>query len=128
MRACDSFLVDFKIASVERSRSVTDMNVSLRDENLMTLLGLGARIVARMPIIPGHTDGAANVLANSKRICELGISRVDVLPFHQLGEVKYVSSGRPYPMAGMKGLSEADVAGVVDILEADGLEVMVHGE
>lgn len=125
---CDAFLVDFKIASRSRSLAVAGLDVAQRDANLRDAIARGARMVARLPIIPGHTDGLANVRANATIIHELGIRRADVLPFHQLGESKYASSGRAYTMAGIASLTDADVAPVVDVLEAAGLEVVIHGE
>jgi len=38
----------------------------------------------RMPIIPGYTDSAADVDATFAAIAAFGITRADVLPFHQL--------------------------------------------
>lgn len=126
--AVDVFLVDFKIADPARSREVIGLDVGLRDDNLRRALSLGARVVARMPIIPGYTDSPDNVRANVGRIVELGIDRVDVLPFHQLGQGKYESIGRPYGLGGIPQLTEDDVADAVATCEAAGLAVTVHGE
>ena len=126
--ACDVLLVDFKIADRARSLEVTGIDPELRDANLRTVLGLGARVVARMPIIPGFTDDDACVAANVARIRELGVSRVDVLPFHQLGQGKYAATGRDYALRDVPQLSDADVEGVVARCEAAGLATVVHGE
>ena len=127
--ACvDTFLVDFKIADGARSREQIGLDPDVRDANLRQVLALGGHVVARMPIIPGFTDAADNVAANVARICELGITRADVLPFHQLGEAKYDSLDKDYGMRGVRQLTDADVQGVVDACEAAGLTVNVHGE
>ena len=89
---------------------------------------LGARVVARMPIIPGFTDSHENVEGNIRVLLELGIGRADVLPFHQLGESKYDSVGRAYALRGMPQLTDDDVAWIVDALEARGIRAVVHGE
>ena len=124
----DTLLVDFKVADRERSISTTGIDPALRDANLEALLAYGTKVVARMPIIPGYTDGEENVRANVSRMCELGITRADVLPFHQMGEAKYDSIGRPYALCGMPQLDEAAVRGVVDACEAAGISAVVHGE
>ena len=126
--ACDLLLVDFKIADRARSLAVTGIDPDVRDANLRAVLALGARVVARMPVIPGFTDDEACVAANAARIAELGVGRVDVLPFHQLGEGKYDSLGRAYDLRGVPQLSDADVAGVVARCEAAGLRAVVRGE
>lgn len=126
--ATGEFLVDFKIADRARSLEVCGIDPAVRDENVRRLVALGARVVARLPIIPGYTDAADNVAANAARLVELGVGRADVLPFHQLGESKYEQVGRDYAMAGVPQLSDADVADAVAALEAAGLDVVVHGE
>lgn len=124
----DAFLVDFKIADRERSLKVTGIDPEVRDANLRTILGLGARVIGRMPIIPGYTDGEENVATIIASLRDLGINRVDVLPFHQLGEGKYESTGRAYACAGMRQLTVDDVASVVRACELAGLDVVVSGE
>lgn len=126
--ACDVLLVDFKIADRAKSLELTGVDPDVRDANLRVVLARGARVVARMPVIPGFTDDAACVDANVARIAELGLRRVDVLPFHQLGEGKYDSLGRDYALRGVPQLSDADVAGVVARCEAAGLDAVVRGE
>ena len=126
--ACDAFLVDFKIADRARSLEVTGIDPELRDANVRSVLLAGGHVIARMPIIPGFTDDAACVDANVARIRGLGVTRVDVLPFHQLGQGKYDSLGRPYDMRDVPQLSERDVWGVVARCEAAGLKTVVRGE
>lgn len=126
--ACDTFLVDFKIADRVRSLEVTGIDPEVRDANVRSVLSAGGRVVARMPIIPGFTDDAACVGSNVSRIRELGVTRVDVLPFHQLGQGKYDSLGRAYGLRDVPQLSERDVADVVARCRAAGLRTVVHGE
>lgn len=126
--ACDAFLVDFKIADRARSLEVTGIDLEVRDANVRSILSAGGRVVARMPIIPGFTDDAACVASNVSRIRELGVTRVDVLPFHQLGQGKYDSLGRAYGLRDVPQLSERDVADVVARCRAAGLKTVVHGE
>ncbi|MFZ2755480.1 MAG: glycyl-radical enzyme activating protein [Atopobiaceae bacterium] len=128
VEATDVFLVDFKIADRERSRALTGIDPDVRDANLRTILALGAKVIGRMPIIPGYTDGRENVAACAARLIELGIRRVDVLPFHQLGEGKYDALGHAYACRGMRQLSEEDVAPIVDMLERGGISTVVSGE
>ena len=111
-----------------RSLEVTGIDPDLRDANVRAVVAAGGHVVARMPIIPGFTDDEACVAANVARIVGLGISRADVLPFHQLGQGKYDSTGREYAMRDVPQLSEKDVEAVVARCEAAGLEVVVHGE
>lgn len=125
---CDRWLVDFKVADRDRSVGVCRIDPEVRDRNLAHLRGLGADVVARMPVIPGHTDSPENVAANLDAVGAAGLTRVDVLPFHQLGSAKYDSLGLDYAMGNVPQLSEADVAWVVDEARARGLDARVRGE
>lgn len=125
---CDRWLVDFKVADRDRSVGVCRIDPGVRDRNLAALRELGADVVARMPIIPGYTDSPENVAANLDAVAAAGLTRVDVLPFHQLGSAKYDSLGLDYAMDDVPQLSEADVAWVVDEARARGLDARVRGE
>ena len=125
---CDRWLVDFKVADRDRSVGVCRIDPGVRDRNLAALRELGADVVARMPIIPGYTDSLENVAANLDAVAAAGLTRVDVLPFHQLGSAKYDSLGLDYTMDDVPQLSEADVAWVVDEARARGLDARVRGE
>lgn len=122
-----TFLVDFKIADAVLSRKVLGLDIELQDRNLTTILSRGANVVARMPIIPGYTDSYENVKANLARIIDLGIHRVEVLPFHQLGTAKYDASGHPYTLRGLTQLSADDVAWVAELAHESGMIVGVGG-
>lgn len=135
-RACDVFLVDFKIADRQTSLDVAGLDPDVRDANVRALMdAMGAdgtagvgRIVGRMPIIPGYTDSRENVQANVERMVRLGIGRADVLPFHQLGQGKYQSAGMDYALDGVAQLTEGDVRWVADVCEAAGISTTVSGE
>lgn len=133
-KTVDVWLVDFKIADGARSLEQIGLNPDIRDKNLRRLRGLlgdeafAARVVARMPIIPGYTDEPENVAANLDNIVDLGLHRVDVLPFHQLGSGKYDSVGRDYTMGDVPQLRDEDVAWIVDAANAKGLDARLHGE
>ena len=127
-KVCDLWLVDFKIADQQRSKDLLGIDPTVRDAQLQELLAGGAQVVARMPIIPGFTDDPANVAANLDRIRELGICRVDILPFHQLGAGKYDSVGRDYELGDLAALSDDQVAWIVEEASRRGLNPTLHGE
>lgn len=126
--ACDTFLVDFKIADRTKSLEVTGIDPEVRDANVRALRSRGANVIARLPIIPGFTDSADNVAANAANAVRLGLNRADILPFHQMGSSKYESLGLDYHLDALEQLSEDDVAHAVALCEDAGLEVVVHGE
>ena len=56
---------------------------------------------------PGELDGLARLVAGWPNV-----SRVEVLPFHQLGQGKWERLGVRYPLAGVKPPSPAAVEAV----------------
>jgi pyruvate formate lyase activating enzyme len=53
--------------------------------------------------------------------------RVDVLPYHQLGQSKYRKLGLAYPLDGQRAPERAEMEAAAAILAAAGLEPRVGG-
>lgn len=125
---CDTFLVDFKIADRKESLRITGIDPAVRDCNVRRLLKEDAHIIARMPLIPGFTSSLENAQKNVEDIVGLGIARVDILPFHQLGANKYGALGLKYECEDLRQLSEKEIAAVEQICQNAGLKTVRHGE
>ena len=125
---CDTFLVDFKIADRKESLRITGIDPAVRDCNVRRLLKEDAHIIARMPLIPGFTSSLENAKKNVEDIVGLGIARVDILPFHQLGANKYGALGLKYECEDLRQLSEKEIAAVEQICQNAGLKTVRHGE
>jgi len=99
----DYFLVDLKIMDSELHRKHCGTPVEMIHDNLRRLSKAGARIVIRVPVIPGYTDSQENL----RRIAEFahglkGVESLELLPYHGLGESKYRRLGRQYLLSGVK--------------------------
>lgn len=127
-RACDVFLVDFKLADKDRSIEVTGIDTDIRDENIRALVRLGATVIARVPLIPGYTASIANAQSNAETICAHKIKQVDLLPFHKLGEGKYESLGIRYECADSELITEKELSDIENVYKSFGLKVVRHGE
>lgn len=127
-RACDVFLVDFKLADKDRSIEVTGIDTDIRDENIRALVKLGATVIARVPLIPGYTASIANARSNAEAICAHKITQVDLLPFHKLGEGKYESLGMRYECADCELITEKELSDIENVYKSFGLKVVRHGE
>lgn len=127
-RACDVFLVDFKLADKDRSIEVTGIDTEIRDENIRALVRLGATVIARVPLIPGYTASIANAQSNAEAICAHKIKQVDLLPFHKLGEGKYESLGMRYECADSELITEKELSDIENVYKSFGLKVVRHGE
>jgi len=55
----------------------------------------------------------------------MGLSRVDLLPYHQLGENKYQRLGIDYKLVGAKLYTDSQVQAIQEILGSYKLEVTI---
>ena len=123
----DLFLFDLKLMDEVRHREVTGASNQLIIENLRMLAQLRGNIRIRFPLIPGINDDPENVRALGALVSSLGITRVDVLPYHRAGIAKYVRLDEEYRLPGTGPPSSGDVAEVVAALEQYQLRVQVGG-
>ena len=90
----DCFLYDWKITDPEAHRRWTGTDNRLIRKNLKTLHGHGANIVLRCPVIPGVNDTPSHFEGIARLLGDLpGIRRVDLLPYHALGNDKRLQLG-----------------------------------
>jgi len=84
----DLWLFDFKESDTQRHRDYTGVPNGRILENLRRLCASGARLVLRCPIIPGLNDRDDHFEAIRRLAAELGLSRVELLPYHGFGDGK----------------------------------------
>lgn len=90
----DLFLFDYKETNSELHKKFTGTNNDIIFENLSLLNSMGKRIILRCPIIPGcndrkeHLEGIGKIANKFEHI-----ERIELEPYHSLGESKYISLG-----------------------------------
>ncbi|MBE0698802.1 MAG: glycyl-radical enzyme activating protein, partial [Anaerolineaceae bacterium] len=86
----DLFLYDVKLMDEAAHRRFTGVPNGLILSNLQALSARGARIILRLPVIPGINDGADNLREFGEFAARLPhLERVDLLPYHPSAEGKY---------------------------------------
>ncbi len=77
----------------------------------------GIPIWIRHVVVPGITDDPKDLFALGEFIAGLKtIKALDVLPYHDMGKVKYKALGIPYPLEEVPPLSKEDAAKAKDII------------
>lgn len=107
----DLFLWDVKESDPVRHKQFTGADNALILDNLRRLDALGAQTVLRCPIIPGYNDRADHfeaiaALANSLR----HVQRIDVEPYHPLGESKSAAIGQTPVLSGIAMPSDSQIS------------------
>lgn len=100
LAATDLVLLDIKSWDRALYRRLTggDLHPTLAFARRLSEAGIAVHV--RFVLVPGLTDGSANVDGVARFTASLGnVERVDVLPFHKLGAAKYATLGFPFPLA-----------------------------
>lgn len=121
------FLYDVKLVDEPRHRQWTGHGNAEILANLRALTEAGARVVVRLPVIPGANDDNANARQLVALLQDLGVRRVDLLPYHRIGTEKYVRLGRQYALPELQPPSAEELGRLQEMFEAAGLEVVTGG-
>ena len=98
--ATDLVLLDIKSWDTALYRRLTGVALHPTLAFARRLADLGKPVHLRFVLVPGLTDEAANIDGVARFAASLGnIQRVDVLPFHKLGQGKYRTLGLTFPLA-----------------------------
>lgn len=96
----DLVLLDIKSGLPQTYRRTTGRELRPTLEFSHRLAERGTEVWLRFVCVPGLTDDPANVEAVAHAIDGMdNISRVEVLPFHQMGRDKWEALGLPYDLA-----------------------------
>lgn len=85
----DLFLYDLKLIDDKKHQKYTGISNKEILENLLLLSELKHNIVIRIPIVPTINDSEEDIADFGKFIQKVNIIRVDLLPYHIIGEEKY---------------------------------------
>lgn len=115
-------LFDLKHMDTEMHRNLTGVGNEIILENLERTTK-HKLVVVRVPLIPGYTDSKTNIEASGQFLSRIGASRVDVVPYHQLGVGKYERLGKKYTLRDVETISDERTEECIQILERYGLQV-----
>ena len=118
----DLVLLDIKAASGMKYKSLTNVALDPTVRFAERLAHMNKPVWLRHVLVPGFTDKLDDLEALATFAASLGnVERVDVLPFHQLGEHKWRDRGLDYKLAGVRPPSPEIMIKARDIFRAAGL-------
>ena len=121
----DHFLMDVKHWDEHRHLQGTGVSNSVILRNIRMVVDAGCDVLPRIPVIPGFNDGCENADGFSAVLSELGLRRVQLLPFHQFGESKYEKLGKEYFYRNMPALHEENLTEMLREFEKNGIEAFL---
>ena len=117
LEVADLFLVDIKHIDDEACKRLTGQSNKNTLAFLKFLSDNNKPTWIRQVLVPGITDGEEDLKKTRAFIDSLrSVERVEVLPYHTMGEVKYEKLGLEYPLKGIAPPSKERVAGAKRIL------------
>lgn len=109
LKASDLILYDLKGMDEKKHVKNTGVSNIIIKENLEKLVGKGSDIIVRIPVIPKHNDTADELQEIIDFASGSGIKRIEMLPYHRLGEAKYERLSREYLWKGVKVLRDFEL-------------------
>lgn len=122
------FLYDLKHMDSRQHQTV----VGVPNERILTnarkIAVAGGKLQIRIPIIPGFNDSEENIRQTGEFCRSLGeaVTLVQVLPYHNMGVVKYLRISDSSKVLEVEPPSEEKIQLLKEILESFDLKVTVH--
>lgn len=125
----DLTLLDIKHIRPGPYRELTGVDMAPTLECARRLAALGKRMWIRYVLVPGINDDPAIVAEHADFVASLGpaVERVEVLPFHKLGEHKWKELGLRYELTDTRPPTNEVLARTLDIYRSRGLEAPGFG-
>jgi pyruvate formate lyase activating enzyme len=126
LKYVDLVLYDIKQIDLAKHAEYTGVSNDLILENARRISSKGIPMIIRVPVIPGYTDGEDSIRGIMEFACILeSVTKVDLLPFHRLGEPKYRKLDRNYAFEGTQPPTDVCMQKLKRLVESLGLQAKV---
>ncbi len=112
----DLYLLDIKHIDGVKHKALTGVDNKNTLEYAKWLSSHGKRLWIRHVLVPGYTDDVDSLQKLSEFIKTINVEKVEVLPYHTMGEVKYQKLGLEYALKGVEPPTKESVKIAKEIL------------
>jgi pyruvate formate lyase activating enzyme len=123
MKYFDLFYVDIKLMDDLQCKNLLGGAIALYVDNFDYLWSSGKKIIVRMPIIAGYTDGKDNLESVCSFLVSRGVKHMELLKEHHLGNAKYESLGKKCPV--LYGVSDEQMSSCQQFFKHKGIDAKV---
>ena len=121
----DLVLLDIKSIAPDIYRHVTGAELQPTLDFARRLDSMGKKMWIRFVLVPGLTDDPANVNGLADFVASLKmVERVEVAPFHKMGEFKWKELRRPYKLADTAPPTQESISQVHHAFSSRGITVV----
>ena len=123
LRHVDLLYFDLKQMDPEKHEALTGQSNELILDNLGKALSIKEPqdVVIRIPVIPGCNDSRENIRESARFVAELGITQIELMPYHVFGASKYRQYGMIYQLDEPAPAPESDLQSLRALVESFGL-------
>jgi len=126
IKFCDLILYDIKQTDTIIHKKFTGVDNNIILNNLEKVLYNGARVIIRIPVIPGANNTEENISSICKELIKFNtITEINLLPYHRLGIHKYKMLDRQYMMHNVTSSSMEKIDKLKNIIDGFGLECKI---
>ena len=129
---CDTVFIDCKAMDSSLHRKLTEVDNGRILENIqkaaVLCLEQGIRLIIRLPLIPTLNDSEGNLMATAWFVKALpGEPMLNILPYHNYGEMKYEQIGETYLLSDLKTPDKEYLNKVRSLLEKTEVPYSIGG-
>ncbi|MDD2717803.1 MAG: glycyl-radical enzyme activating protein [Candidatus Wallbacteria bacterium] len=125
----DWIFTDLKHMNAEKHREGTNQGNQLILKNIKAAMGKNSsKFLLRLPLIPGYNDDHKNILETVEFVRYAGLTELNVLPFHRLGESKYEQLGNEYEYSQAEVPEEGRLVELKQLIESHGIKCYLGPE
>ena len=119
MDVCDLVMLDIKHMDEKEHIHLTGASNKAVFEFMDYLMAKNKPVWVRHVIVPDITYNESQLLSLGTYLKGFdNVERIDVLPYHTMGVVKYRAMGDKYPLEGTPALTKADAQRALDIINS----------
>lgn len=124
MELIDWAFIDIKHMDTELHRDLTGVGNELILKNIETLTKSNWKgtLVPRIPLIPGFNNSESNISATAEFLKRCNLSKIEVLPFHRMGDSKYVRLGLRYTHSEKLPPNRDELESVIKCFNKNGID------
>lgn len=105
----DEILFDLKHYDSQKHIDGTGVSNTNILANMHDAVSIGKNVLPRLPVIPGFNDSLEDALRFVTCLNQIGVNRIQLLPFHQFGENKYHLLNKEYAYESVPALHKEDL-------------------
>ncbi|MBA7566243.1 4-hydroxyphenylacetate decarboxylase activating enzyme [subsurface metagenome] len=119
LKSTDFIFFDIKHMNSIKHKYGTGVDNKKILENLRKITNLNKNIVIRICIIPGFNNSEKNIKDTAKFVKNLkNIRKIELLPYHNLGVIKYERMGKTYLLKDVNPPRDCDLVKLKNIIES----------